>query len=143
MPRRYHKSYGDWISTMSFFGVSIYACLKGLEFLDQGNFIRAFFLISASILCLLGSLRYPIARFFDEINKRRQWKTEQIIFAMAANFYTLLMTNLNHGGAQILALSLVIYQVTLFLLQLAWNVLILQKRILLLNLRKNIKAVGE
>ena len=42
MPRRYHKSYGDWISTMSFFGVSIYACLKGLEFLDQGNFIRAF-----------------------------------------------------------------------------------------------------
>ena len=143
MPRRYHKSYGDWISTMSFFGVSIYACLKGLEFFDQGNFIRAFFLILASILCLLGSLRYPIARFFDEINKRRQWKTEQIIFAMAANFYTLLMTNLNHGGAQILALSLVIYQVTLFLLQLAWNVLILQKRILLLNLRKNIKAVGE
>ena len=125
MPRRYHKSYGDWISTMSFFGVSIYACLKGIEFFDQGNFIRAFFLILASILCLLGSLRYPIARFFDEINKRRQWKTEQIIFAMAANFYTLLMTNLNHGGAQILALSLVIYQVTLFLLQLAWNVLIL------------------
>ena len=143
MPRRYHKSYGDWISTMSFFGVSIYACLKGIEFFDQGNFIRAFFLILASILCLLGSLRYPIARFFDEINKRRQWKIEQIIFAMAANFYTLLMTNLNHGGAQILALSLVIYQVTLFLLQLAWNVLILQKRILLLNLRKNIKAVGE
>ena len=125
MPRRYHKSYGDWISTMSFFGVSIYACLKGLEFFDQGNFIRAFFLILASILCLLGSLRYPIARFFDEINKRRQWKTEQIIFAMAANFYTLPMTNLNHGDAQILALSLVIYQVTLFLLQLAWNVLIL------------------
>lgn len=143
MPRRYHKSYGDWISTMSFFGVSIYACLKGIEFFDQGNFIRAFLLILASILCLLGSLRYPIARFFDEINKRRQWKTEQIIFAMAANFYTLLMTNLNHGGAQILALSLVIYQVTLFLLQLAWNVLILWKRILLLNLRKNIKAVGE
>ena len=125
MPRRYHKSYGDWISTMSFFGVSIYACLKGIEFFDQGNFIRAFFLILASILCLLGSLRYPIARFFDEINKRRQWKTEQIIFAMAANIYTSPMTNLNHGGAQILALSLVIYQVTLFLLQLAWNVLIL------------------
>ena len=143
MPRRYHKSYGDWISTMSFFGVSIYACLKGLEFFDQGNFIRAFFLILASILCLLGSLRYPIARFFDAINKRRQWKIEPIIFAMAANFYTLPMTNLNHGGAQILALSLVIYQVTLFLLQLAWNVLILWKKILLLNLRKNIKAVGE
>ena len=35
MPRRYHKSYGDWISTMSFFGVSIYACLKGIEFFDQ------------------------------------------------------------------------------------------------------------
>lgn len=143
MPRRYHKSYGDWISTMSFFGVSIYACLKGLEFLDQGNFIRAFFLILASILCLLGSLRYPIARFFDEINKRKQWKTKQIIFAMAANFYTLLMINLNHGDAQILDLSLAIYQVTLFLLQLARNVLILWKRILLLSLRKNIKAAGE
>tara|TARA_Y100000766_G_scaffold222062_1_gene194314 strand:- start:580 stop:798 length:219 start_codon:yes stop_codon:yes gene_type:complete len=72
MPRRYHKSYGDWISTMSFFGVSVYACLKGLEFMDQGNLIRAFLLLFASILCLLGSLRYPIARFFDEINRRRR-----------------------------------------------------------------------
>ena len=70
MPRRYHKSYGDWISTMSFFGVSVYACLKGLEFIDQGNLIRASLLLVASVLCLLGSLRYPIARFFDEINKR-------------------------------------------------------------------------
>ena len=72
MPRRYHKSYGDWISTLSFFGVSVYACLKALEFLDDSNFIRAFLLFLASAMCLLGSLRYPIARFFDEINKRRQ-----------------------------------------------------------------------
>ena len=68
MPRRY-KSYGDWISTMSFFGVSIYACLKGLEFLDQGNFIRAFFLILASILCLLGSLRILLLDFLMKLIK--------------------------------------------------------------------------
>ena len=72
MPRRYHRSYGDWISTMSFFGVSVYACLKGLELFDQGNLIRSILLFFASILCFLGSLRYPIARFFDEINKRRK-----------------------------------------------------------------------
>ena len=43
MPRRYHKSYGDWISTMSFFGVSIYACLKGLEFLIREILLEHFF----------------------------------------------------------------------------------------------------
>ena len=143
MPRRYHKSYGDWISTMSFFGVSVYACLKGLEFIDQGNLIRAFLLLVASVLCLLGSLRYPIARFFDEINKRRWWDNEKITFVVDANFYLLLMTNLNHGDVRILVLNHVIYLVMLFLLRLAWNVLILQKRICLLNLRINIKAVGE
>ena len=72
MPRRYHKSYGDWISTMSFFGISVYAVLKGLENWDSGNLIRSILLIIASLMCLLGSLRYPIARFFDEINKRRE-----------------------------------------------------------------------
>ena len=72
MPRRFHKSYGDWISTLSFFGVSAYACLKGIENWDGGNLIRSIILFIASLMCLLGSLRYPIARFFDEISKRKQ-----------------------------------------------------------------------
>ncbi len=72
MPRRFHKSYGDWISTLSFFGVSAYACLKGIENWDDGNLIRSIILFIASLMCLLGSLRYPIARFFDEISKRKQ-----------------------------------------------------------------------
>ena len=74
MSRRYHKSYGDWISNMSFFGVSVYACLKGFEFMDHGNLIRSSLLFIASLFCLLGSLRYPIARFFDEIEKRKNEK---------------------------------------------------------------------
>ena len=78
---------------MSFFGVSVYACLKGLEFIDQGNLIRASLLLVASVLCLLGSLRYPIARFFDEINKRRWWKKEKITFVVDVDFYLLHMTN--------------------------------------------------
>ena len=78
---------------MSFFGVSVYACLKGLEFIDQGNLIRASLLLVASVLCLLGSLRYPIARFFDEINKRRWWKKEKIAFVVVVDFYLLHMTN--------------------------------------------------
>ena len=125
MPRRYHKSYGDWISTMSFFGVSVYACLKGLEFIDQGNLIRASLLLVASVLCLLGSLRYPIARFFDEINKRRWWKKEKITFVVVVDFYLLHMINSNHGDVLILVSNHVIFLVTLFLLRLAWNVLIL------------------
>ena len=72
MPRRHHESYGDWISTLSFFGVSIYACLKGFGYWDESMFIRSILLFIASLMCLLGSLRYPLARFFDEINKRRQ-----------------------------------------------------------------------
>ena len=125
MPRRYHKSYGDWISTMSFFGVSVYACLKGLEFIDQGNLIRASLLLVASVLCLLGSLRYPIARFFDEINKRRWWKKEKITFVVVVDFYLLHMINSNHGDVLILVSNHVIFLVTLFLPRLAWNVLIL------------------
>ena len=78
---------------MSFFGVSVYACLKGLEFIDQGNLIRASLLLVASVLCLLGSLRYPIARFFDEINKRRWKKKEKIAFVVVVDFYLLHMTN--------------------------------------------------
>ena len=125
MPRRYHKSYGDWISTMSFFGVSVYACLKGLEFIDQGNLIRASLLLVASVLCLLGSLRYPIARFFDEINKRRWWKKEKITFVVVVDFYLLHTINSNHGDVLILVSNHVIFLVTLFLPRLAWNVLIL------------------
>ena len=78
---------------MSFFGVSVYACLKGLEFIDQGNLIRASLLLVASVLCLLGSLRYPIARFFDEINKRRWKEKEKIAFVVVVDFYLLHMTN--------------------------------------------------
>ena len=78
---------------MSFFGVSVYACLKGLEFIDQGNLIRACLLLVASVLCLLGSLRYPIARFFDEISKRRWWNKEKITFVVGVDFYLLHMTN--------------------------------------------------
>ena len=72
MPRRYHKSSSDWISTMSFFGVSLYACLKGFENWDDGNLIRSLLLFAGSVMCLLGCFRYPIARFFDEIKKRKQ-----------------------------------------------------------------------
>jgi len=72
MPRRYHKSYGDWISSMSFFGVAVYACLKGFENWDEGNIMRSLLLLAGSVMCILGTFRYPIARFFDEIKKRKQ-----------------------------------------------------------------------
>ena len=72
MSQRNHKSYGDWISTMSFLGVAVYASLKGFQNWDADNFIRSLLLHGSSFLCLLGAFRYPIARFFDEINKRRQ-----------------------------------------------------------------------
>ena len=91
MPRRYHKSYGDWISTMSFFGVSVYACLKGLEFIDQGNLIRASLLFVASVLCLLGSLCIN-CEIFDEINKEDD-KEKKNSFVVVVDFYLLHMTN--------------------------------------------------
>ena len=72
MPRRSHQSYGDWISTLSFFGVAIFACLEGLERWDNEEFIRATFLCIASVLLLLGSLRFSIARFYDEVKRRKR-----------------------------------------------------------------------
>lgn len=72
MSQRNHKSYGDWISTMSFFGVAVYASLKGFQNWEADNLIRSLLLLGSSFLCLLGALRYTIARFFDEINKRKR-----------------------------------------------------------------------
>ena len=71
MARRYHESYGDWISTLSFFGVAIFACLEGLSRWENHELIRATFLFIAAILLFLGSLRFSIARFFDEIKRRK------------------------------------------------------------------------
>lgn len=71
MPRRYHESLGDMISTMSFFGVSATLALASADsFLLESN-LKGFGFLIAAIMCFLGGLRYPIARFADKFFGRQ------------------------------------------------------------------------
>ena len=70
MPRRHHESLGDMISTASFFGVSAIPAIAAIDTFLIENYIKGIGFSVAGILCFLGGLRYPIARFTDKLSKR-------------------------------------------------------------------------
>jgi hypothetical protein len=70
MPRRHHESLGDMISTASFFGVSAILAIAAIDTFLIENYIKGIGFSVAGILCFLGGLRYPIARFTDKLSKR-------------------------------------------------------------------------
>ena len=67
MPRRRHESLGDMISTLVFFGVSLTLALASADHFLIGNYFKGFGFLIAGIMCFLGALRYPIARFTDKL----------------------------------------------------------------------------
>ena len=67
MPRRRHESLGDMISTMVFLGVSLTLTVASIDTFLIGDYLRGFGFSFAAVLCFLGGLRYPIARFADRI----------------------------------------------------------------------------
>ncbi len=55
------QSIGEMISTLCFFGLSVYLLVFSLELLETGQTLRAFGGFVASVFCGLGSLRFVIA----------------------------------------------------------------------------------
>ena len=72
MPRRRHESLGDMISTVVFLGVALTLALASADTFLMGNYFKGFGFSIAALMCFLGSLRYPIARFTDKIGWPRK-----------------------------------------------------------------------
>ena len=67
MARRTHRSLGEMISTVTFYGVSAAAFVHGLASLDEGEPIyKTVLVFVASFLCFLGGARFSIANMFDQ-----------------------------------------------------------------------------
>ena len=66
MPRRHHESLGDMISTLSFLGVSVTLAFAAIDSFLFDNLLKGAGFSIASIMCLLGGFRYPIARLTDK-----------------------------------------------------------------------------
>ena len=67
MARRTHRSLGEMISTVTFYGVSAGAFVHGLASLDEGEPIyKTVLVFVASFLCFLGGARFSIANMFDQ-----------------------------------------------------------------------------
>jgi hypothetical protein len=70
MPRYRHHSLGELISTVSFFGVSIFLLLSGFDWLEHGDQLRAWMSWFAACLCFLGSMRFRIAQIALALRKQ-------------------------------------------------------------------------
>tara|TARA_B100000902_G_C26537244_1_gene540773 strand:+ start:16 stop:237 length:222 start_codon:yes stop_codon:yes gene_type:complete len=73
MPRRNHESLGDMISTIVFFGVSLTLLIASADSFLMDNYFKGFGFLVAGLMCFLGGLRYPIARFTDKLG----WPTKK------------------------------------------------------------------
>jgi hypothetical protein len=72
MPKTRHHSLGELISTVTFFGSTIYLVLTALQWHDMGDTLRASISWFAALLCFLGALRFRIASWVMTIQKLRK-----------------------------------------------------------------------
>ena len=73
MARRTHRSLGEMISTVSFYGVAAGAFVHGMASLEaEEPFFKTFLIFTASFLCFLGGARYTIANMFDLDQRRKK-----------------------------------------------------------------------
>ena len=60
---RKQRSIGEMISTVTFFGLSVYLMIFSLGVLEEGEKLRGTVGLLAAACCGLGSLRFVIAEF--------------------------------------------------------------------------------
>ena len=60
---RKQRSIGEMISTLTFFGLSVYLLIFSLELLEEGEKLRGTIGLLAATCCGFGSLRFVIAEF--------------------------------------------------------------------------------
>ena len=71
MPRRHHESLGELISTLAFFGVSLALFVASFDMFEISNKLKGYGFLTAGFMCFLGGLRYPIARTYDKLFKKK------------------------------------------------------------------------
>ncbi|MBT6414760.1 hypothetical protein [Candidatus Puniceispirillum sp.] len=73
MARRTHRSLGEMISTVCFYGVSAAAFVHGLASLDEAEpLYKTILIFVASFLCFLGGARFSIANMFDQGQRQKK-----------------------------------------------------------------------
>ena len=63
---RKQRSIGEMISTVTFFGLSVYLLIYSLGLLEEGEKLRGTIGLLAAACCGLGSLRFVIAELVIE-----------------------------------------------------------------------------
>ncbi|MCH1476228.1 MAG: hypothetical protein L7W94_11230 [Alphaproteobacteria bacterium] len=70
--KRRHRSLGEMISTISFYGVGIYFLLEGTLVREEGGPAMKYATIwLAGVACLLGGARFMIADLFEQLRGRK------------------------------------------------------------------------
>ncbi|ADE39061.1 hypothetical protein [Candidatus Puniceispirillum marinum] len=73
MARRTHRSLGEMISTVSFYGVSAGAFVHGMASLEVDEpLYKTVLIFTASFLCFLGGARFSIANMFDQSQRHKK-----------------------------------------------------------------------
>ena len=63
---RKHRSLGEMISTATFLGCGVFIFLHSMELFDMGQQLRAYIGLAATLFCVLGGFRFPIANLVDK-----------------------------------------------------------------------------
>ena len=66
------KSFGEVISTITFFGVAIACALQALSFYEKELLIKSYVSMFACLLCTMGGLRFVIANLLNSLSKRKR-----------------------------------------------------------------------
>ena len=69
MKRIKHSSIGDYITTLSFFGLTILSFVKANEAISEDNLTKASILYLLSAIFFSSALRFTIARIFYSVHK--------------------------------------------------------------------------
>lgn len=64
------RSLGETISTASFFGMSAWLMLEALSLIGVVSVLQVFGLFVASVMCLLGGLRFVISDIVAALKRR-------------------------------------------------------------------------
>ena len=70
--KRRHRSLGEMISTVSFYGVGDYFLLEGTLIREEGAPVKYAAIWLAGVVCLLGGARFLIADLYEQLRERKR-----------------------------------------------------------------------
>ena len=71
--KRRHRSLGEMISTICFYGVGVYFLLEGTLIREEGGpALKYAGIWLAGVICLLGGARFLIADLYEQLRERKR-----------------------------------------------------------------------